>query len=143
MAYILTLLFAIPFVGRKETRWFLFLYAFILLAANDIRVLLGYSGTELYSFYSDTQLVLASISIYFLRGTERALSAGLFCTFSLYNIFIVWMWGEIPIFYHKQISIAVVLMQLGIVTYKNTGFLKNMGIIVSSIYMGHLFAEYI
>jgi len=135
MAYILMLLFISPFLNRKESRWFLVFYAFILLFARELRWVLEDIGitTEgrlFFEFYSLVQFFCIFGAGYLLSGWQRVLSVSVFIVFSLYNMCISCFWGSISIMYYDWISLAVIIIQSSIVTITEKSAIKNICMIL-------------
>lgn len=129
MVYILTLLFIAPFVSRRESRWFTVAYAFILLAAKEIRIYLEYVGAEFFLFTSYVQIFCMFCSIFLLDKHERVFAGLVFFAFSVYNVCIAIWLGYIPLEFYTFISITVTYIQIFIVTFKEKGFLKNVSMV--------------
>ena len=125
MIYILTLLFIAPFLNRKESRWFVSAYAFILLAAKEFRLFLDMAGADFFLFTSYIQVACMCGSVVLLEGNQRRFSVLLFFLYAVYNICIVTWWGYVPLLFYSWVGVAVIIIQTGLVTFKERGTLKN------------------
>jgi hypothetical protein len=125
MSYVLVLLFIAPFIDRKESRWFMSVYAFILLAAKELRVHYGIVGEDFFLYTSYTQIICMCASIFLLEGLERKTSVALFFIYAAYNFSISTWWGYVPLLFHTWVTTAIILLQTMVVTFGERGLLKN------------------
>lgn len=148
MAYILALLFTSPFIRKKEFRWFLIFYAFVLLIAKELRFLLidlGYTtdGKEFFEYYSMIQMVFIVGAAILLTGWQRIASIAIYLVFSTYNILVYWFWGAVPITYYDWISLGVVMAQTMVLTFHERSFGKNVAILTIAWIVSVSAARYI
>ncbi len=136
MAYILTLLFMAPFITRKESRWFMVAYAFILLVAKEIRTTLEVIGPEFFVFNSYVYVACLCASVFFLEGTERKVSVLLFFLFSVYSVSIALWWGAIPISLYYAFGVMLIIAQTMVVSYKEKSFIKNTAMFLVAWFVG-------
>jgi hypothetical protein len=143
MVYVLTLLFIAPFIDRKESRWFMSAYAFILLFTRELRVLYDIVGLDFFLFTSYTQIICMCISILLLDGKERKASVCLFLIYAVYNICIVAWWGYFPLLFYPWVALGVVLLQTMVVTFKERGLIKNTLILIVAVTVSFTASRYI
>jgi hypothetical protein len=148
MAYILTLLFISPFINKKEFRWFLVFYAFVLLTAKELRILLveyGFisDGKDFFEYYSLVQMILIIGSAILLTGWQKIASISVYLVFSAYNILIYWFWGFVPLLYYDWISAGVLMAQTFILTYHERSMSKNLAILTVAWVMSVSASRYI
>jgi hypothetical protein len=149
MAYILVLLFTSPFITKKEFRWFLIFYAFVLLVARETRLLLidwGWyltEGKSFFEYYSTVQIVFMIGAGVLLTGWQRIASIAVCFVFSTYNIMIYWFWGMIPINYYDWISLGVVMAQMFILTFDERAIVKNLAMMIIAAVVSVSAARYI
>lgn len=143
MSYVLTLLFIAPFIDRKESRWFVSAYAFIILAANEMQVLLDLKESSVFLLFSYAQIFCMCLSIVLLEGRERILSTVLFLLFALYNVCIVLWWGSVSLLNYPFIVMCLILSQIMILTFKEKSLLKNISMFITASVIGFLTTRYI
>lgn len=130
MAAILSLLFLIPFLKCNKLKWFTTLYTAILLIIVWIRPTLhelGYctTGKYFFKYYSDIQFIFIVLAAILLTGWFRIASIISSILFSIYSLYIYVYWGQISLEYYDVIAISIIYLHLGIITYSEQSFIKN------------------
>lgn len=130
MATVLSLLFLYPFIRhKKKESIFLLVYIFFLIIAKQIRLLLNEHGintlgVHFFEYYAIIQYFMAIVALFLLEGKIRIFSILGFVLFSFYNAAIYIWWGKVGVAYYDYISLAVILLQVGLITYDQKMSLK-------------------
>lgn len=131
MILVLTMIFTACLLNSHDKRLFLLFYGIVLLLASQFRLPidgLGYdtTGKSFFRYYSDVQLVLAVISACLLTSWSRIISVSLFLLFSLYNLFIYYWWGVMPVVHYDDASFLLAMAIIFTCTYKEQTKLINL-----------------